>query len=90
MSTKFLLLMSVTKASANDAKKVLANLKESVDSGASPLWIDAMGVGVFLESDLVASEIWNAAFTGTRDFNDALIVELGGDWAARREAKTTH
>lgn len=91
----FLILMSASKVNAALAQKLLKNIQTYVDKAASPLWIDAKGIGVFLTTDLVASEIWRETFQSEKpedlaDTRDFLIVELGSDWTARRDAKTEH
>ena len=91
----YLLLISMSQDNAAIGQRVLANIKNGVDSSATPLWIDSKGVGIFVTTDLVAFEIWKAAFTSGipsefTDTRDLLIVELGHDWAARRDAKTEH
>ena len=82
----YLMLVSVSKDNAKSIQNVLKNLKETVDKNAWPLWVDSKGLGVFIETDLVAWDIRHAAFQGiTGDFTDikdALVVEVGPDWYA--------
>lgn len=53
------------------------------------------GIGVFISTDLTALEIWREALQTEKsgelaDMRDVLIVEIGQDWAARRDAKAEH
>jgi len=91
----YLVLISASKENAALAQKLLKNIQKLIDKNAAPLWIDSKGIGVFVSTNLVAYEIWKSAFDGvTHDegtsAKDLLIVELGQDWAARRDAKTEH
>jgi hypothetical protein len=83
----FLLLMSVSKVNANVAKKVLDSVKKKVDSGAAPLWIDAHGIGVFIESDLPAWKIWKEMklempLDDWATVKDMLLLQVGPGWYA--------
>ncbi len=91
----YLVLISASKENAALAQKYLKNIQALIDKSAAPLWIDSKGVGVFVSTELVAFEIWKAVFDGVTHeegtaAKDILIVELGADWAARRDAKTEH
>lgn len=91
----YLILISASKDNAHLAQMLLKNIQKNVDSNAAPLWIDAKGIGVFVTTDMVAWEIWDAAMQSERrdelrDTRDLLIVEIGNDWIARRDAKTEH
>jgi hypothetical protein len=90
----YLVLISASKENASLAQLLLKNIQQHVDPRAAPLWIDSKGVGVFVHTELVAHEIWKAAIQSERvdlkDTRDLLVVELGSDWAARRDAKTEH
>ncbi|ULH05360.1 hypothetical protein [Alcaligenes faecalis] len=91
----YLVLISASKDNAALAQKYLKNLQSLVDRNAAPLWIDSKGAGVFLSTELVAAEIWNAALDGVNHVEgtatkDLLVVELGADWLARKDAKTEH
>lgn len=84
----FLMLLSLSKANAALGKKVLDAIKAKVDPGASPLWIDAHGVGLFIETDLPAWKIWQTAGpqAGLEDWmamKDFLILQVGPGWYAR-------
>lgn len=92
---QYLVLIAASKDNASMAQKLLENLKAHVDERAAPLWIDAKGIGVLLTTELVASEIWQAMFQKApgQDYGDTrnmLVVELGKDWAARRDDKIEH
>lgn len=91
----YLVLISASKDNAALAQKYMKNIQSLVDKSAAPLWIDSKGAGLFVSTDLVASEIWSATLDGINheesiSTKDVLIVELGEDWAARRDAKTEH
>lgn len=91
----YLVLISASKDNASLAQKLLENLKKHVDERAAPLWIDAKGIGVLLTTDLVASDIWREMFQKEpgQDYGDTrnmLVLELGQDWAARRDDKIEH
>lgn len=90
----FLMLLSLSKSNAAVGKAVLDRIKRGVDSGASPLWIDSHGIGVFITTDLPAWQIWQEAFPNqiARDdqmtMKDMLLVQVGPDWEAKRDGKT--
>ena len=92
---QYLVLIAASKDNASLAQKQLENLKKHVDERAAPLWIDAKGIGVLLTTDMVASEIWRAMFQKEQgqdlgDTRNMLVLELGKDWAARRDDKIEH
>lgn len=82
----YLMLLSLSKSNASVGKAVMDRLKSGVDTGASPLWIDAHGVGVFITTDLSAWKIWQEAFPDqiSRDdqmtMKDMVLVQVGPDW----------
>lgn len=86
----YLMLVSVSKDNAKSIQNVLKNLKETVDKNAWPLWVDSKGLGVFIETDLVAWDIRHAALHGVpgdfTDIKDALVVEVGPDWYASADS----
>jgi hypothetical protein len=86
----YLMLISVNEGNAAAIKKALANIKETIDKNAWPLWVDSKGLGVFIETDVVASEIRHAAFLGSSgDFTsikDAMVIEIGHDWYASEDS----
>ncbi|NYT25363.1 hypothetical protein H0A73_17320 [Alcaligenaceae bacterium] len=91
----YLVLISASKDNAALAQKFLKNIQSLVDKNAAPLWIDSKGAGVFVSTEQVASEIWSDTLDGTNhddatSIKDILVVEVGADWAARRDAKTEH
>lgn len=90
----YLVLMSASKDNASTAQLLLKNIQTYVDPKAAPLWIDSKGAGIFVSTELVALEVWTEALQSRsvdlNDTRDLLIVELGNDWAARRDAKTEH
>ncbi len=92
---QYLVLIAASKDNAALAQKILENIKTHVDERAAPLWIDAKGIGVLVTTELVASEIWREMFQKApgQDYGDTrnlLIVEIGKDWAARRDDKIEH
>ncbi|NMK47514.1 hypothetical protein [Achromobacter sp. Bel] len=92
---QYLVLIAASKDNASLAQKLLENLKKHVDERAAPLWIDAKGIGVLLTTDLVASDIWREMFQKEpgQDYGDTrnmLVLEIGRDWAARRDDKIEH
>ena len=91
----YLVLLSAGKDNLSMVQTIVENIKKTVDSKADPLWIDSKGLGIFVEADLVASEIWSHALSGlgheqVEAVKDMLILEIGEDWAARRDARTEH
>ncbi len=92
---QYLVLISAGKDNAALAQRILKNIQEAVDPTAAPLWIDAKGIGVFVSTELVAWEIRAAALPSKdadqlTDVRDILVLEIGKDWAARKDAKTEH
>jgi len=91
----YLILIAASKDNAALVQGLLRNLQTRVDAKAAPLWVDSKGVGILLSTHLVAWEIWREMFQvdvggDYGDTRDILIVEVGQDWAARRDAKTEH
>lgn len=91
----YLVQISASKDNLALAQKLLKNIQDRVDSNARPLWIDSKGIGVFVITRLVAHEIWNESFRDTGDLNaneakDTLVLEIGGDWAARKDTTTAN
>ncbi|MDX3985878.1 MAG: hypothetical protein QHC88_11555 [Achromobacter sp.] len=91
---QYLVLIAASKDNASLAQKQLENLKKFVDDRAAPLWIDAKGIGVLLTTDMVASEIWRVMLPKDApdlgDTRNMLVLEIGKDWAARRDDKIEH
>ena len=84
----FLLLLSVSKENATLSKAVLDAVKAKVDPGASPLWIDGHGIGVFIETDLPAWKIWRtaapqASLDDWATMKDMMLVQIGPGWYAQ-------
>lgn len=84
----FVLLLSLSKVNATVGRAVMDAIRKRVDSGATPAWIDAHGVGLFIETDLPAHRIWQEAkpemalddWTAVKDM---LILQVGPGWYAR-------
>lgn len=91
----FLFLLSLNASNAKVGKAVLEKVKRDLDVTASPLWIDAHGLGIFISTDLSAWNAWRKLFPETlsRDeqmlMRDGLLVQVGPDYAGPRDAKTT-
>lgn len=87
----YLVLLSLSAKNAESGKRVIANLRRRVDENAKTLWFDASHIGIVVTADQTAAAIWRAAdISGAEDARDALIVELGGDWCASRDAAAEH
>lgn len=89
----FILLLSLSKASAAYGAGMLARIQRDVDSGAKPAWIDPLGVGIFISSPLTAHEIWAKAIPDhlpsheRTAFRDMMVLELGSDCLAWPESR---
>lgn len=95
MKRNYLLLLSLSQATAAVGKEFMVRIKAKVDPTAAPLWIDSRGIGVFLSTELPALHIWRHAFPETltldqrQALKDLLIVQVGPDFAGPPEAKPT-
>ncbi|MGS1109143.1 hypothetical protein ACVCNH_23005 [Achromobacter anxifer] len=92
---QFLVLLSASKDSLSMTQAIVQNLKKDVDPKSNPLWIDSKGIGILVETELVAASIWNRALAGldherSEALKDMLILEVGQDWMARKDAAATH
>ncbi|MFE0843159.1 hypothetical protein [Achromobacter insolitus] len=92
---QFLVLLSASKDSLSMTQSIVQNLKKDVDPKSNPLWIDSKGIGILVETELVAASIWNRALAGldherSEALKDMLILEVGQDWMARKDAAATH
>ncbi|WP_074578037.1 hypothetical protein [Polaromonas sp. JS666] len=94
MKRNYLLLLSLSAATAAVGKEFMARIKMNVDATAAPLWIDSRGIGVFLSTKLPARQIWLHAFPDSLTFaqrdalRDLLIIQVGPDVAGPPEAKS--
>lgn len=89
----YLILVSLAKPNRATADKIVSNLKKIADQTIAPAWIDSAYIGIPIETDKCAAEIWSAATVGMNevsDLRDLLIVELGRDWMARKDARSSH
>lgn len=89
----YMLLLSLSKDNAASGKRVLDNIKSRIDDAAKPLWFDAGHIGIVMNTDMPACDIWRTAFITARDaesFNDVLILAIGDDWAARSQTTYTN
>lgn len=95
MTQKNFLILLVASAQDKPALQAIhANITQRIDGTAKPLWFDPTHAGYFVSSDLVAHQIWTKALqdlppSKTENLRDVLVVELGGDYAARPDAKTS-
>lgn len=93
MKRNYLLLLSLSQATAAVGKEFMARIKAKVDSTAAPLWIDSRGIGVFLSTELPARQIWLHAFPESltldqrQALKDLLIVQVGPDFAGPSESR---
>ncbi|WP_395055215.1 hypothetical protein [Polaromonas sp.] len=86
--TKFLMLLSLSKTNLAVGKKVLDTVKAKIDPAAAPLWIDSQGVGLFMESDLPAWQIWQhmkleMPLDDWTAVKELLVLQIGPGWYAR-------
>lgn len=85
----YMVLTTMTRQMAAAGKALMANIAK-IDPKAKPLWFDASHVGIVLTTELPAVDIWVKALDGISDLNDALVIEIGNDWTARRESNFDH
>ena len=89
----YMVLISLAKPNRTTAERIVSNLKTVSSEPVAPAWIDSAYIGVPLATGSNAREIWAAAVKGLNeasDFRDMLIIELGRDWIARKDARATH
>jgi hypothetical protein len=91
----YLVLISATKDNLALAQQIVKNIQTNVDKKAAPLWIDSKGIGLLVNTNLVAREIRKEALSidmkaGPQDMKGFLILEIGPDWAAPKDAATEH
>lgn len=91
----YLVLISASKDNAALAQQIVKNIQTGVDKKAAPLWIDSKGIGLFVSTDLVAWEIRKAVLSidkklDPQDMKGFLVLEIGPDWAAPKEAAAEH
>ncbi len=94
-SRAYLVLISASKDNAALAQQIVKNIQAQVDKKAAPLWIDSKGIGLLVNTELVAWEIRKEALSvdmkiGSQDVKGFLILEIGPDWAAPKDATTEH
>lgn len=91
---QYLLLLSLKAENARVGKAVMNRVRANVDSGAAPLWIDAHGVGLFIETALPAWRIWQEAYPDSLPLDDrttmkdAMLLQVGPGWYARDNQTT--
>jgi hypothetical protein len=91
----YLVLISASKDNAALAQQIVKNIQTAVDKKAAPLWIDSKGIGLLVNTDLVAWEIRKEALNvdmkmAPQDLKSFLVLEIGPDWAAPKDATTEH
>ncbi len=92
---QYLVLISASRDNLALAQKIVKNIQTNVDKKASALWVDSRGVGLLVNTNLVASEIRREALiidmkSGPEDVKGFLILEVGHDWSAPRDATSEH
>ncbi|MBP6019158.1 MAG: hypothetical protein KA735_06680 [Burkholderiaceae bacterium] len=91
----YLILISASKDNLALIQKIHTNIQADVDKKAAPLWVDSKGIGILVNTSLVAWEIQKKALNvdikiGLEDLRGFLITEVGPDWATHKDAKTEH
>ncbi|TAN28858.1 MAG: hypothetical protein EPN31_07565 [Castellaniella sp.] len=91
----YLVLISAVKDNLALAQQIVKNIQTEVDERAAPLWIDSKGIGLLVNTELVAWEIRKEALslnikTSPQDVKGFLVLEIGPDWAAPKDATTAH
>lgn len=94
-SRPYLILVSASKDNLALAQQIVKNIQATVDKKAAPLWIDSKGIGLLVNTDLVAWEIRKEALSvdmkaSPQDLKSFLVLEIGPDWAAPKDATTEH
>lgn len=92
---RYLILIAANRDTAAIAKRFMHNIRANIDHHAQAAWIDSKGAGVLVQSAHNARRVWNlvladASVAEIEATRDMLVVELGKDWMARRDAKTAH
>lgn len=94
MSAKqYMLLLSLSQATASLGKQVVDRIKSKIDLNATPLWIDSKGIGLFFTTELSAFQVWQNAFPDSltldqrQSLKDLLIVQIGPDFAGPKDSK---
>lgn len=90
----YLVLVAASVDTAQVVRGARERLISDIDANAATLWVDSRGLGIFVSTVLSASEVWESAVGGKampfEVLKDVLVVEVGKDWATRRETKTEH
>lgn len=84
MSKNFLLLLSISPASAMAAKAVRDNIEGNFGTQAKQLWRDSGHAGYLIHTPLIAAQIGELAQRGLSNLHieslkDLLILEIGND-----------
>lgn len=90
----YLILVAASKDNLSMTQAIVQNIQKHVDTKSNPLWIDSKGIGIFVQTELVASVIQERAVAGLKKdqleaFKEMLVLEIGEDWFARKDAPTT-
>lgn len=91
----FLLLVSMARPDARLLQDALARLRREADPNATPAWLDASAVGIFMTTHLTAKEITTCVLPGNPSFEqkqsirEVLAVEIGAEsWSSSTTTKT--
>ncbi len=84
MSKNFLLLISVSPATAPTVVAIKGNIERAFGMQAKQLWRDAAHAGYLIHTPLVAGQIGDVVQTGlsnlqVESLKDLLILEIGND-----------
>lgn len=92
---RYMVLIAASQDNLALVQQIHKNIQNAVDKTAFPIWVDSKGIGIVVETGLVAAEIQKAALAvdakiGLGNLRGFLIVEIGSDWATHKDAKTEH
>ncbi|NYT77910.1 hypothetical protein H0A71_12960 [Alcaligenaceae bacterium] len=92
---RYMVLIAASQENLALVQQIHKNIQNEVDKKAFAIWVDSRGIGIVVETGLVASEIQKAALAvdakiGLGNLRGFLIVEIGADWATHKDAKTEH
>jgi hypothetical protein len=89
----YLFLLALDRNNARIGREILENIQERVDEKASPAFLHASGVGIFLTSTLTSFEIWKQVWPDIlseaekKSLRDAVIIALGADFSGFQQGK---
>lgn len=85
----YLVLINLATKDKSIGNVVMSNLAKISKQPPKPIWFDDAHVGVVLETQCAAIDIWQAAANGRSlpaSIKDLLVVELARDWCGRNES----